>query len=370
TILRGLTTRFSLRSLNRSFAVMAEMKKIGTHSGKFHCDEAFACYMLKQLPEFENHQIVRSRDEKVLAECDIVVDVGGVFDAASRRFDHHQKEFQETMSTLGHLPFHTRLSSAGLVYAHYGKQIIANYLKKPIDDKLVSLFFHRLYSVYVEQVDAVDNGISAYEGLPKYHTSGGISGRVGHLNPHWNEKDVDADERFGQAMNLVGGDFMENLRYLYQVWWPAREIVEKAIDSRTETDSSGRVIVLRSNGGVPWKEHFFDLEDELGLSSANITYIVFGEGNDWRVQAIPNTRLSSFDNRQPLPWKGLRDDALSTESGIEGGVFVHVTGFIGGNRSKEGAIAMASKAIQLGNQDAETEVKKMKLEEQPTSVQA
>lgn len=30
----------------------------------------------------------------------------------------------------------------------------------------------------------------------RYHTSGGISGRVGHLNPHWNEKDVDADERY------------------------------------------------------------------------------------------------------------------------------------------------------------------------------
>lgn len=56
--------------------------------------------------------------------------------------------------------------------------------------------------------------------------------------------------------------------------------------------------------------------------------------------------------RQPLPrtWRGLRDDCLSNESGIEGGVFVHLTGFIGGNRSKEGAIAMAAKAIQLGSQ--------------------
>ncbi|GMR59046.1 hypothetical protein PMAYCL1PPCAC_29241, partial [Pristionchus mayeri] len=341
----------------------------------FHCDEAFACYMLKQLPEFKDHQIVRSRDEKVLSECDIVVDVGGVFDHSTRRYDHHQKEFQETMSTLGLLPFMTRLSSAGLIYAHYGKQLIANFLHVPMDDKLVSLFYHRLYSVYVEQVDAVDNGIPAYEGLPRYHTSGGISGRVGHLNPHWNEKDVDADERFEKAMNVVGEDFMEVLQYLYQVWWPAREIVEKAIESRKDTDCSGRVIVLPSNGGVPWKEHFFDLEDELGISSSNITYIVFGEGNDWRVQAIPNSRLSSFDNRQPLPrtWRGLRDSDLSSESGIDGTVFVHLTGFIGGNRSKEGAIAMAAKAIQLGSQDSETtetEVKKMKIEEQPTTIQA
>lgn len=46
---------------------------IGTHNGKFHCDEVrtkfyanyqlilqvFACWMLKRLPEFANHQILR-----------------------------------------------------------------------------------------------------------------------------------------------------------------------------------------------------------------------------------------------------------------------------------------------------------------------
>lgn len=35
------------------------------------------------------------------------------------------REFNETMQTLGVLDFNTKLSSAGLVYAHYGKQLIA-----------------------------------------------------------------------------------------------------------------------------------------------------------------------------------------------------------------------------------------------------
>jgi hypothetical protein len=35
------------------------MMKIGTHNGTFHCDEVFACFMLKQLPQFENAEIVR-----------------------------------------------------------------------------------------------------------------------------------------------------------------------------------------------------------------------------------------------------------------------------------------------------------------------
>ena len=85
--------------------------RIGTHNGSFHCDEVLACSLLKILPRYQNAEIIRfvdsefvdrisiiffllskrTRDPKVLAECDTVVDVGGVFDASQRRFDHHQR---------------------------------------------------------------------------------------------------------------------------------------------------------------------------------------------------------------------------------------------------------------------------------------
>lgn len=74
--------------------------KIGTHDGTFHCDEILACFMLKQLPEFKDSEIVRSRKDEVLKDCDVVVDVGGVFDPETNLFDHHQQTFQETFSSL------------------------------------------------------------------------------------------------------------------------------------------------------------------------------------------------------------------------------------------------------------------------------
>ena len=49
------------------------MKKIGTHSGVFHCDEALACYMLKQLPEYRDAEIVRSRDLSVCAHTLLII---------------------------------------------------------------------------------------------------------------------------------------------------------------------------------------------------------------------------------------------------------------------------------------------------------
>lgn len=56
-----------------------------------------------------------------------------------------------------------------------------------------------------------------------------------------------------------------------------------------------------------------------------------------------------FESRKALPeaWRGLRDDDLSKGSGIPGGVFVHMSGFIGGNTTYEGALAMAKAALKL-----------------------
>ena len=55
-----------------------------------------------------------------------------------------------------------------------------------------------------------------------------------------------------------------------------------------------------------------------------------------------------FNNRKslPEPWCGVRDAALDELSGIPGCVFVHANGFIGGNKTYDGALAMAVKAVE------------------------
>ena len=54
------------------------------------------------------------------------------------------------------------------------------------------------------------------------------------------------------------------------------------------------------------------------------------------MQAVP-VSPESFASRKALPevWRGLRDDELSKTSGVDGCVFVHASGFIGGEQSAE-----------------------------------
>ncbi len=65
-------------------------------------------------------------------------------------------------------------------------------------------------------------------------------------------------------------------------------------------------------------------------------------GGSWRIQAVPVTP-NSFHSRKKLPdqWCGVRDEALSALVGEPGCIFVHASGFIGGHKTKEGAIKMA-----------------------------
>ncbi|MEQ2174609.1 hypothetical protein GOODEAATRI_009588, partial [Goodea atripinnis] len=47
---------------------------------------------------------------------------------------------------------------------------------------------------FVEEVDAVDNGISQYDGEARYAVSSTLSARVAHLNPRWNSKSQDTEK--------------------------------------------------------------------------------------------------------------------------------------------------------------------------------
>jgi uncharacterized UPF0160 family protein len=335
---------------------------IGTHNGHFHADEALAVYMLRLLPAYESSQLVRTRDPARLETCHTVVDVGGEYDPAANRYDHHQRTFDTTFPGRP-----TKLSSAGLVYMHFGKAIIAQRLGVAEDSDEVGLIWQKVYENFIEPVDANDNGISAYDpkglaaaGLEKRFRDGSFSlgAMVSRLNPNWNdpvpsdpaEAQAAEDERFLVASQRMGEEFSRDLDYYTSAWLPARDVVHKAYAARLEHDPEGRIMVFEGLS-VPWKDHLYTLEEQ-NKSGASVLYVLYpekpGPGSKWRIQAVPVSK-DSFESRKPLPeaWRGVRDEKLDEVTGIDGCVFVHAAGFIGGNKSFEGAKAMAQKALEL-----------------------
>ncbi|RMD39865.1 hypothetical protein DV735_g5257, partial [Chaetothyriales sp. CBS 134920] len=342
--------------------------RIGTHNGHFHADEALAVYLLKLLPEYAGASLVRTRDPAILEGCHTVVDVGGEYDDGKKRYDHHQRTFATTFP--GH---ETKLSSAGLVYMHFGKAIIAQHTKLPAEHADVELIYNKLYDDFVEAVDANDNGINEYDGaklkaagIEKRFTTGGITlaslvGDLNHedpLNPGVDrstpeEPQAEEDYRFGLASALMGNSFLRKLHGAATAWLPARAIVKTAFESRLNNHPSGQLIVL-PRAGIPWKNHLYTIEEEASLPEGKkILYVLYPEkeqaGSKWRIQAVSKDS-ASFENRKGLPeaWRGLRDAELDKVLGDaveDGAVFIHASGFVGGHQTESGVRAMADLAL-------------------------
>ena len=56
-----------------------------------------------------------------------------------------------------------------------------------------------MYSNFLEEIDAIDNGIEVAEGILRYRITSTLSHRVGWLNPAWNEEGVEEDVSRGEG---------------------------------------------------------------------------------------------------------------------------------------------------------------------------
>jgi uncharacterized UPF0160 family protein len=194
--------------------------KIGTHSGCFQADEALGVWMLRRLDIFggESTPVVRSRDTAVLEPLFIVIDVGGTYSHEKLRYDHHQRGFFETFDGAPGVAtgpetatgvFKTKLSASGLVYKHYGREIISKlHPSLASAPEKLSWVYTKMYEDFMEGLDANDNGVEIADET-RYKDGTTLPGRVHRLNAPWNAAagGPSEDERFQTASAMCGEEF-------------------------------------------------------------------------------------------------------------------------------------------------------------------
>ena len=314
--------------------------KIGTHDGPFHCDEVLACVFLKMLPQYHDAEVVRTRDPEVLSQCDIVVDVGGAYDPEAKRFDHHQASFDLTMKQLseGKIESDIQLSSAGLIYWHYRRQIFQSLLPtdpegKPYSSRQMQDAFEYLYNHFVREIDFVDNGGGQYAWQIQTH----ISSRVAMMRPSWDDPEPDMDKAFLSALEYVKRELMGYIPKLHS-HLRAREALRVTFHDRFKYHHSGSVIWFEEGKWVEWKENLCSVSKEVGVDSRSIFYVVnVVESNRVTLKVTP-----TCPPRKTIPkeWWGLSDGELERACGIQGLSFVHKGGHIAVGKNKEAIIEL------------------------------
>ena len=283
-------------------------KTIATHNGNFHADDVFSIAALKQL--FPSFKLIRTRDLELIAKADIVLDVGGVYDADTDRFDHHQR------GGAGERENGIPYSSFGLIWQKYGLEICDGNQKvaNAVDAGLVST------------IDADDCGYGERpEGIS-------LSRTISMFNPSWQEES-DFDAGFDEAV-----EFASRLltRFIASAngGISAKSIVTKAIEGAEDP----RVIVLEKY--IPWKKTILKQSEEA-------LYVLYpSQTGQWRIQTVP-VEQGSFENRKPLPqkWAGLSGAELQEATGIDDAMFCHNGLFIAGAESFESTMIMATMAL-------------------------
>jgi len=284
-------------------------KTIATHNGNFHADDVFSIAALKSI--FPSFKLIRTRDSELIAKADIVLDVGGVYDPDTDRFDHHQR------GGAGERENGIPYSSFGLIWQKYGLEICQGNqdVANALDAGLVS------------NIDAIDCG--HVEGVVKGIT---LSQTIGMFNPTWQEEshfDICFDEAVAFASRVLA-------RFIASAngGTTAKAIVAKAIDNAEDP----RLIVLEKY--TPWKKTVHKLSEEA-------LYVVYPSSTgQWRIQTVP-VELNSFEDRKslPKPWAGLEGKELKEVTGIDDAMFCHNGLFIAGAESFESTMKMASIAL-------------------------
>jgi uncharacterized UPF0160 family protein len=308
---------------------------IVTHSGKFHADDAWAVAVLKIL--FPQAQIVRTRDPEQVAAADFAVDVGGIWDAPTGRFDHHQKGFS------GARPTGVPYASAGLVWKEYGARCVSALALSQTGyelatDKAAELA-HAIDTDIVQYLDLSDVG--AAKNAPGGY---GLSAVVSGFNPNWLDEqrlghgEADAANRlqqFGRAVALLTDVMSNAVKYRVGALLSVEQV------RQAELLEDGRVLFLQ-NGAVPWTQVVRkEMPKVLFVISHNIAE------QRHMIHTIP-VSADSFVARADLPeaWAGLRDEQLAAVTGVADAGFCHNGRFIASAKSYQGIRRMAALALQ------------------------
>ena len=324
---------------------------IATHDGSFHADETLACAILTYL--FENSNIIRSRDMKILEKADLIIDVSGKND--ERHYDHHSNAFTLERSN------GIRYATAGIIWEKYGieylHKIYCNFVKANIpliSDAIFEKAFLRIDREVMWMVDLNDNGQ-----LNEF-----IDNSLGTLNEKEQSIVDNLNELYrlepsipylvamqnlpnisGQEQNKAFLNTVKILKTLMQNIAINALHTEYGIDQVLHVYDGGPILIMHER--LPWTNAFL-ANPEIFKDCYLAVYPDRKRG--WRIQSLPHSAAQRFKNRcsAPKAWRGLDFENLDKATSLSNTIFVHKAGFTGGAMDFETNLEMARLWLKHG----------------------
>jgi uncharacterized UPF0160 family protein len=290
-------------------------KTVITHSGSFHPDDVFSVALLSIVYN-DKIKVTRTRDEKLYAAADFVLDTGHVYNPDINRFDHHQE------GNAGFRENGISFSTFGLLWKKFGKEVCGS-------EKVADLVDEK----FVQVVDADDCGFDLFTKktnvVPKLMVDA-----IYLQKPTWKEGTEKLDEYFFKAVSLAKIILQREIKQTID-----KLEAEKIVDEIYQNSLDKRVIIFEG----------YYLPRSILQKYPEPVFIVYKDmmGRMWRGITIDKEEGSSEVRKNfPKSWWGKVDSDLAKVCGVSDAVFCRNSGIYIGAKSKEGVIKMVYKALE------------------------
>ena len=247
---------------------------IQTDDGRLHPDECAAITLLNNYYSRKNVPITIHRSKEP-DYSNILIGIGGKYDAECLHFDHHQNTFTEKWPSSDVV-----LSSAGLVWRHYGKEIVEMYLTSNPDEydfsenythETIEEIVNIIYFNLILSIDANENGVENASKL-----------NICNLINDINADDSDEKQKFEKAIMLLSQIFDIKFKKIINSYFN----FPKDLESLKKYNLSNPYLVI--NERIPTVFKCLKKLDP----NCSIKFLIFANENDYTIK----TRLNEQSN--------------------------------------------------------------------------
>lgn len=331
---------------------------IGIHDGLFHADEVFAIAALSFIYDID---LARTRDLERLAKVDMRVDVGNKYNHETKDYDHHMAGFNVRHPSPDKYRFDEGplRSGFGLIYLHYGKEIIAAILSTVLPDATPDADEIEEIWTYIDRglvamIDCIDNGEGDRYLMNKSpYGNNNITRFISLLNPDSSDQSPDTQMvQFYKAVEFAKIYLTREVRSV------AERILARKVFHAALEDLQGEILIFDKY--VPWQYAYA----RAGDLTNPVQMVVFPSmSGAWMCQTpkyyygrdkytFPATMKDGsrriYLHQAPKDICGLKDEELEKKTGIKDVTFVHSSGHLGGAKTKEACIELATYFIDNG----------------------
>ena len=285
-----------------------------THSGTFHADEVFSTAFFLLLKEKIKLYRINEIDPRKYPDKTI-------YDIGHGKWDHHQIDALKRKNNIPYCSF-------GLIFKDFGEELLK---KKEI--KYQKEVWEEIDSEFVEQIDAIDNGI--FPKVEAKYKLKNLCDIIKLMNPSFHSGETE-EEQFKKAVNIAKIILEEEIASATGKVI-ARHIIEKEIKN-----VKNHLLILKEY--MPYEDTILKQD-----SNEEILFVTYpSTRGGYAIKTVPKSLVDKTDRMKfPEEWAGKQKKELEKVSGIKGANFCHNGLFITTCDSLETAKKIVQKTIEI-----------------------